>query len=171
MPRRGTRRVVLHRRYSRRAPFRAEPVVELPEAPSRIPRDRSNQGRDHGGLPSTRRCRRLVVPRPRAPHHATGALHRQLMVGDEQGGHRSLRGRPDSFRCRTSLIAAFSRARSAYIRYQLGVLRLKFPQPLHVRHRCAPVLAPPLVALLTPCCRSRSATGTPFSASLRIPAI
>ena len=62
----------------------------------------------------------LGVRRPRPPHHATGLLHCQLMLVDEHPDHLSLRRRPYSFRLSTSLMAAFSRARSAYIRFSLA---------------------------------------------------
>ncbi len=42
------------------------------------------------------------------------------MLTDQQGGPLSLRGRPYNFRARTSLMAAFSSARSAYIRFSLA---------------------------------------------------
>jgi hypothetical protein len=58
--------------------------------------------------------------RAREPHHATRPLHGEAMVRHQQLGHLSPRGRRHSFRLSTSLIAAFSRARSAYIRFNLA---------------------------------------------------
>jgi len=57
--------------------------------------------------------------------------------------------------------------------FQLRVLGFELTQPLHIRDGRTRVLARHLkkVALLIPCLRSRSATGTPASASFRIATI
>jgi hypothetical protein len=62
-------------------------------------------------------------------------------------------------------MAAFSSARSAYIRFSFAFSASKLAQPLHLRHRRPTDLLRHLknVALLIPCWRSRSATGTPLS--------
>src|SRR5688572_32516636 len=85
----------------------------------------------------------------------------------------SLRKRRYSFRFRTSLMAAFSSARSAYIRFSFA-----FSTSSSCSRFTSDTDAPPYllrhlknVALLTPYFRSRSATGTPLSASFRIPTI
>src|SRR5688572_19716993 len=85
----------------------------------------------------------------------------------------SLRKRPYSFRLSTSLMAAFSSARSAYIRFSFA-----FSVSSSRSRFTSDTVAPPYllrhlkkVALLTPCFRSRSATGTPLSASLSIATI
>src|SRR5688500_7440105 len=95
------------------------------------------------------------------------------MLPHQHLGDLSLRGRPYSFRFRTSLIAAFSSARSAYIRFNFA-----FSASSSRRRFTSDTEAPPYllrhlkkVALLTPYFRHRSATGTPLSASLRIPTI
>ena len=53
------------------------------------------------------------VHHAREPHHAAGSLDGELVLAHQHLGDLSLRGRPYSFRFRTSLIAAFSSARSA----------------------------------------------------------
>lgn len=153
--------------------FGPHPIEELPEAPTWIPRYHVRQRRDHKGIPSTRGNRRPVKRRPREPHHTTGPLHRQLVLTDEHLGDLSLRERPYSFRLSTSLMAAFSRAKSAYIRFSLA-----FSASSSRRRFTSETVAPPYllrhlknVDLLTPCLRSKSATATPLSASLRIPTI
>src|SRR5713226_4337163 len=103
-----------------RPPFGSHPIEELPETPPRIPRHHICQrGNDHGVSPAGRH-RRPIERRPRQPHHATGLLHRQLMLADQDLGDLSLRERPYSFRFSTSLMAAFSMASSAYIRFNLA---------------------------------------------------
>lgn len=95
------------------------------------------------------------------------------MLLDQELSDLSLRGRPYSFRFSTSLIAAFSRARSAYIRFSFV-----FSASSSRNRFTSETVAPPYfprhlknVARLTPCFRSRSVTGTPLSASFRIPTI
>src|SRR5581483_975484 len=95
------------------------------------------------------------------------------MLPHQHLGDRSLRRRPYSFRFRTSLMAAFSSARSASIRFSLAFSasssRSRFTSdtdappyfPRHLKN----------VALLTPYFRRRSGTGTPLSASFKIPTI
>ena len=70
-------------------------------------------------------------------------------------------------------MAAFSSARSAYIRF-----RLAFSTSSSRSRLTSETLAPPYslrhlqnVARITPCFRSRSFTGTPASASCRMPTI
>ena len=156
-----------------RPPLGAPPVMELPDAPPRIARHGVRQRRNDRGIPATRRHRRLVVRRPRQPHHATGSLYWQPMLLYQPLSQLSLRGRPSNVRCRTSLMAACSSARSAYIRLSLACSASS-------AHRCrtSDPDAPPYwlrhlknVALLTPCVRHRSGTGTPLSASRRMPTI
>ena len=127
-----------------RPPLGAQPVIELPEAPPRIARHGVHQRRNYRGISATRRHRRLVVRRPRQPHHATGSLYWQPMLLYQHLSQLSLRGRPYNFRCRTSLMAACSSARSRVHPLELGVFSLELPQLSHIRHRRAPVLAPPL---------------------------
>src|SRR5688572_9113673 len=85
----------------------------------------------------------------------------------------SLRERPYSFRFNTSLMAAFSSARSAYIRFSFA-----FSASSSRRRFTSETVAPPYllrhlknVALLTPCLRVRSATETPLSESFKMPTI
>src|SRR6266849_1384118 len=156
-----------------RAAFRAHPIKQLPETPPRIPRDDVRQRRDHRRVSSTRWNWRPVVRRPREPHRATRPLHRQLVLTHEHLGDLSLRERPYSFRFRTSLIAAFSSARSAYIRFNLAFSASSSRSRFTSDTEAPPYLLRHLKkdAFLTPCLRSRSATGTPLSASVRIPTI
>src|SRR6478672_13534879 len=93
-------------------------------------------------------------------------LHQQL-------SDLSLHERPYSFRFRTSLMAAFSSARSAYIRFSFAFSTSSSRSRFTSETDAPPYLLRHLknVALLIPYFRSRSATGTPLSASLRIPTI
>src|SRR5581483_10461419 len=95
------------------------------------------------------------------------------MLPHQHLGDLSLRRRPYSFRFRTSLMAAFSSARSAYIRFSFA-----FSASSSRNRFTSDTDAPPYfprhlknVALLTPYLRRRSGTGTPLSASFRIPTI
>src|SRR3954452_10239280 len=97
-------------------PLQPEPIETLPEAPAAVHGDDRHQGSDHCRVGTRARPRRPVVRRPRQPHHATGAADGELMLLHQHLEHLSLRRRRYSFRPRTSLIAAFSSARSAYIR-------------------------------------------------------
>jgi hypothetical protein len=53
-----------------RVPLQPQVREALPEARPRAPRHERRPRRDLGGIPSTRQNRRLVVRRPRQPHHA-----------------------------------------------------------------------------------------------------
>ena len=154
-------------------PLGAQPVMELPEAPPRIAHHGVRQRRNYRGIPATRRHRRLVVRRPRQPHHATGSLYWQPMLLYQHLSQLSLRGRPDNVRCRTSLMAACSSARSAYIRLSLACSASSSRSCRTSDTDAPPYLLRHLknVALLTPCVRHRSGTGTPLSASRRMPTI
>src|SRR5688572_20980967 len=74
-----------------------------------------------------------------------------------------LRERPYSFRFSTSLMAAFSRARSAYIRFSFAFSASSSRSRFTSDTDAPPYLRGHLknVALLTPCFRTRSARGTP----------
>ena len=80
---------------------------------------------------------------------------------------------PTIFRCRTSLMAACSSARSAYIRLSLACSASSSRSCRTSDTDAPPYLLRHLknVALLTPCVRHRSGTGTPLSASRRMPTI
>lgn len=70
-------------------------------------------------------------------------------------------------------MAAFSIARSAYIRFSLAFSASSSRNRFTSATEAPPYLPRHLknVALLTPSFRKRSATGTPLSASFRIPTI
>ena len=123
--------------------------------------DGIRQRRDHRGISPARRQRRLVVRRAREPHHAAGSLDRELVLAHQHLGDLSLRGRPYSFRFRTSLIAAFSSARSAYMRFSFAFSASSSRSRLTSETDAPPYLLCYLknVALLMPCFRSRSGTG------------
>ena len=110
---------------------------------------------------------------PRQPHHATGSLYWQPMLLYQHLSQLSLRRRPYNFRCRTSLMAACSSARSAYIRLSLACSASSSRSCRTSDTDAPPYLLRHLknVALLTPCVRHRSGTGTPLSASRRMPTI
>jgi hypothetical protein len=59
--------------------FGAQAVIQLPESPPRIARHDVTEHGDDGRISPRRRHRRLVVRRPRMPHHATGAHHELLL--------------------------------------------------------------------------------------------
>lgn len=65
-------------------------------------------------------CLRPVVRRPREPGCLASALHRDPVLLGHDPDCFARGGRRQSFRPRTSLIAAFSRARSAYMRLSLA---------------------------------------------------
>src|SRR5688572_17675574 len=85
----------------------------------------------------------------------------------------SRRKRPYSFRLRTSLMAAFSSARSAYIRFSFAFSASSSRNRFTSDTEAPPYLLRHLknVPLLTPYFRSKSATGTPLSASFSTPTI
>ena len=70
-------------------------------------------------------------------------------------------------------MAAFSSARSAYIRFSLAFSASNSRSRFTSDTEAPPYLLRHLqkVALLTLCLRRRSATGTPLSASLKMPTI
>src|SRR5690606_13812096 len=94
----------------------AQMIEALPEAPSGPRRHDRLQGVNDHVILEKARGRRPVVRRPRQSDGATRALHRELMLGGEESDGLLLRGRRHNFRASTSLIAAFSRASSAYSR-------------------------------------------------------
>src|SRR4051812_10600756 len=95
------------------------------------------------------------------------------MVLHQHLDHLSFRRRRYSFRARTSLIAAFSSARSAYIRFSVAFSASSSRNRFTSGTETPAYLLRHLknVALLMPCFRSRSATGTPAAASFNIATI
>ena len=148
-------------------------VITLPEAPAWVPGHDVGERRDHGRIPTMCRHRRPIVRRPRQVYDLTGPSDWQLMFPHQHLGDLSFRGRRYNFRAKTSLIAAFSNAKSAYICFSFAF------SPSSSRRRFTSATDAPAYLLrhlknvvrLMPCCRRRSATGTPDSASLRIPTI
>src|SRR6266849_1526326 len=98
-------------------PGAAQAIEALPKAPARMPGDHLIQRADDVEIPPQAGARRSVVRRPREPHRLAGAPHRHAVLVDEHAQDLAFRGRRHRFRLRTSLIAAFSRASSAYIRF------------------------------------------------------
>src|ERR1041385_4898643 len=147
----------------------AQAGEELPEAPATVPLDECGQGLDHRGITRKAIPGRLVPGRPRQPHHLARAHHREMVFRDQQRDRLPLRGRRHNFRLNRSLIAVFSRARSAYIR-----LSFAFSASSSRSRRNSGTVAPPYFAFhlkyvlrLIPCFRANSATWTPASPSFR----
>src|SRR6185437_16606192 len=97
-----------------------EPVEELPKSPAPVRLHLGDEGVDHRAVPLQAIGRRPVPSRPRQSHHPAGPHHRQLVRAHHLGDRLPLRGRRHDFRLSTSLIAAFSSASSAYIRFSLA---------------------------------------------------
>src|SRR5690606_36127 len=98
----------------------AQPIEALPEPPAQLLRDDLVQRFDHLAVARSSICFRSVVRRPREPGCLASALHRDPVLLGHDPDRFALGGRRQSFRPRTSLIAAFSRARSAYMRLSLA---------------------------------------------------
>src|SRR5437773_6035050 len=138
-------------------PGAAQPIEALPEAPPHVPGHHVIQRGHDVGVAQQAGAPRPVVRRPREPH----------------GQDLSFRGRRHRFRLKTSLIAAFSSARSAYIRFSL-----EFSASGSFNRLSSAIDAPAYfarhwkyVALLMLCCRRISATGTPPSPCFRMSTI
>src|SRR5215470_16353993 len=172
----GCRRRAGTRRFIRRSKFRrsAQYTIEtLPEPPATMASHDGVQRGDHVAIPPQPRPRRPVVRRPRQPHGLAGAPHRDPVLLHQHRQDFPFRGRRHRFRLRTSLIAAFSRARSAYIR-----LSLAFSASSSFSRFSSATEAPAYfarhwkyVALLMLCWRKISAIGTPASPCFRISTI
>src|ERR1700733_4854038 len=138
-----------------------QPVMELPEAPPRLAAHDLVQHLDHVPIALHARLRSPIPRRPRQPHHAAGPHDRDPMLLHENLRGLPLRERPYSFRLSTSLIAVFSRARSAYIR-----LSFTFSASRSFSRLSSETLTPPYfarqlkyVGRLIPCLRIRSLIG------------
>ena len=137
--------------------FEPEAVVALPEAPAPMLRDDGQERGDHGRIALRRGDRRPIIRRPRQPHDLTCAANRQRVLSHQHVKRLSFRGRRYSFRARTSLMAAFSSARSAYIRFSRTF------SPSSSRSRFTSATDAPAyllrhlknVVLLMPCCRKQ----------------
>src|SRR5438093_11060419 len=124
---------------------------------------------DHGPISLHSRLGRPIVRRPREPSDPAGVLNRQTALLHEDPRRLPPRGRRYSFRLSTSLIAAFSSARSVYIRFSFAFSasssRSRFKSatvaPAYFRFQAK------YVCRLIPCLRMISATGTPASPSFR----
>lgn len=92
-------------------------VVALPKAPAPVLLYYAVQGIDDSGIPLQCRLWPDVVRRPRQACDATSACDRELCC-DQLLGHLAPGQRRQDFRFNTSLIAAFSSARSAYMRFR-----------------------------------------------------
>jgi len=98
----------------------AQPVVALPEAPPWSLFHDRHQRLDYLGVAHGRIRRRRVPGRPRQPDDATRSSDRELVLRRQHLDDMTTRGRRHSVRLSTSLMAAFSSARSAYIRFSLA---------------------------------------------------
>jgi len=98
----------------------AQPMEALPEAPQRMPRDDLVQCRDNVGIALQPGETRPIVRRPRQPHRLARSAPGEAVLLHQHRQDFSLRGRHHRFRLKTSLIAAFSSANSAYIRLNLA---------------------------------------------------
>src|SRR5713101_4438601 len=138
-----------------------------------MPGDHLIQRADDVGVPPQPGARRPIVRRPRQPHRLAGAPHRHAVDLHQYRQGFAFRGRRHRFRLRTSLIAAFSRASSAYIR-----LSFVFSASSSFSRFSSSTEAPAYfarhwkyVALLMLCCRRISAIGTPASPCFRMSTI
>src|SRR5262245_24307978 len=111
---------VIHALMVPAMPGAPEAIEALPEPPATMPgHDVVHRG-DDIGVPSQPGPWRPVVRRPRQPHRLAGAPDRDPVLPHQHGHDLAFRGQRDRFRLRTSLIAAFSSASSAYIRFSLA---------------------------------------------------
>src|SRR5262252_3095159 len=101
-------------------PRAPEAIEALPEPPATVTGHDVVQRGDHIGVPSQPGARRPVIRRPRQPHHLAGAPNRHAVLLHQHRQDFAFRGRRHGFRLKTSLIAAFSSASSAYIRFSLA---------------------------------------------------
>src|SRR5262249_47083194 len=102
------------------APVEPESVKTLPEAPAPMLPDDGQHRLHHRPIPRRRLCRPPIPCRPRQPDRPARVSNRELVLCDQEFAHLAPRGRRYSFRWRTSLMAAFSSASSAYIRLSLA---------------------------------------------------
>src|SRR5262245_26224381 len=101
-------------------PGAPEAIEALPEPRTTVPDHDLVQRRDDVGVPQQAGPWRPVVRRTRPPHRLTGAPDRDPVLLHQRGHDLAFRGRRRRFRLRTSLIAAFYRASSAYICFSLA---------------------------------------------------
>jgi hypothetical protein len=101
-------------------PRAAQAMKTLPKPLSTMAPDHVIQRRDDVAVPEQPRARRPVVRRAREPHRLAGAPHGDAVLVNEHAQDFSFRGRRHRFRLKTSLIAAFSSTRSAYIRFSFA---------------------------------------------------
>ena len=119
------------------------PVVALPEAPATVLSHEPLEHVDDRRVPH-RGVHRWDVPgRSRQSGDAAGAADREPMLCRQDLDDLPTRGRRHSFRLRTPLMAAFSKAKSVHP-LQLCVFRFQFLHALQVRDRRAGVLRLPI---------------------------
>src|SRR4029453_15248213 len=97
-----------------------QPVVAFPEAPAHVFGQHGIERRDQLAIAHPALHPRPVVPPPRPPGSLPSAHAREPMFLDHDPDRLALGRRRQSFRLRTSLIAVFSSAKSAYIRLSLA---------------------------------------------------
>src|SRR5512143_1529352 len=94
-----------------------QPPIALPEAPAGVLGDEGVQSVDDRRLPDRPGHGGLVACRPRETYDPASSDARQAVLTDQHRDRAALGGRRHNFRDSTSLIAAFSSAKSAYIRF------------------------------------------------------
>src|SRR5712691_2336115 len=154
-------------------PGAAQAIEALPKAPARMPGNHLVQRADDDEIPPQPGTRRSVIRRPRESHRLAGAPHRHPVIPHQHGHDLAFRGRRHRFRLRTSLIAAFSRASSAYIRFSF-VFSVSSSFSRFSSSTDAPAYLArhwKYVALLMLCWRRISAIGTPPSPCFRMSTI
>src|SRR5512143_1276067 len=97
--------------------YRPQPPIALPEAPAGALGDDGVQSLDDRRIPDRPSHGGLVACRPRETHDPASSDARQVVLTDQHRDRAALGGRRHNFRDSTSLIAAFSSAKSAYLRF------------------------------------------------------
>ena len=110
----------MHALVISRAALDPQPVIALPEAPAGPLLHHASERSDDPGVTHSTRLRDPVVRRPGESPDSSGSLDRELVFDDHPLDGLPHRGRRSSFRESTSLMAAFSSARSAYIRFNFA---------------------------------------------------
>lgn len=99
-------------------PIGTQPVEALPKAPATALADHLVQRRNHRRILGRPVHRGLVQRRPRETHDPASLATGELVLSHQALHRCSLGCRRHNFRDRTSWIAAFSSASSAYIRFR-----------------------------------------------------
>ncbi len=97
-------------------PIATQPMKAFPKAPAAALADNLVEHSNHWRILGRPIHRGFLQRRPREPHDLASLTAGESVLRDHGFHRRTLGCRRHNFRDRTSLIAAFSRARSAYIR-------------------------------------------------------